>query len=260
MKKEELIIDEKYREIFGGNVDQLYLNLYSDKVEDDSKKKLMYLFAVYHWSLNFSLTELNRRISYPNRYYTANDSRELIHDINIVFELIDGLKNTKYEFKIERSYYFYLKEALSYLKASGGTTIPDNVKQISIVKYEKIFKFVVDDNKYIETRQETNDLISKVSNRNTDFLNMDIDEKLGYINMAIENVLFVNKKYIQVDSRKMFFELITNDDIKNYRIMTHCFRHGSEEMIIKRNEFTEKQKVYLVNLGLTICDVLVDLK
>ena len=39
MKKEELIIDEKYREIFGGNVDQLYLNLYSDKVEDDSKKK-----------------------------------------------------------------------------------------------------------------------------------------------------------------------------------------------------------------------------
>ena len=52
MTKEELIIDEKYREIFGGNVDRTYLNLYSDKVVDDSKKKLLYLFAIYHWSLN----------------------------------------------------------------------------------------------------------------------------------------------------------------------------------------------------------------
>lgn len=71
---------------------------------------------------------------------------------------------------------------------------------------------------------------------------MDIDEKLGYINMAIENILLVDKKYIQVDSKNMFFDLITNEDIKNYRIKTHCFRHGSEVMIIKRSNFTENQK------------------
>lgn len=260
MDKEELIIDEKFREIGGGNVDQLYLNLYSDKVEDSTKKKLLYLFSAYHWSLNFSLLELNRRIANPNKYYTANDSRKLIHDISAVFELIDSLKNTKYEFRIDRTYYFYLKEALTYLKASGGTTIPENIKQISIVKYEKIFKFVKDDNKYVSFNHKTNDLLTKVSNRNTDFLNMDIDEKIGYLNMAIENILMVNKKYIQVDSNKLFLNLITNEDIINYRKVTHCFRHGSEEMIMKRNEFSEKQKIYLVNFGLTICDVLVELK
>lgn len=35
---------------------------------------------------------------------------------------------------------------------------------------------------------------------------MDIDEKIGYLNMAIENILMVNKKYIQVDSNKLFFK------------------------------------------------------
>lgn len=56
---------------------------------------------------------------------------------------------------------------------------------------------------------------------------MDIDEKIGYLNMAIENILIVNKKYIQVDSNKLFLNLITNEDIINYRKVTHCFRHGS---------------------------------
>ena len=115
MTKEELIIDEKYREISGADVDQVYLNLYSDKVEDSTKKKLLYLFAIYHWGLNFKLLELNRRISYPNKYYTANDSRELIHDISVVFELIESLRNTKYEFKIIPSYYFYLNIPIFHL-------------------------------------------------------------------------------------------------------------------------------------------------
>lgn len=119
--------------------------------------------------MNSSLTELNERISNHTRYYTAAKSRDLIDLINDIFELIYYLRNTKYEFKIERSYYFYLKEALNYLKNSGGTTVPNNVKQITIVKYEKIFKFIVDDNKYIEIQKETNDLLSKVSNRNTVF-------------------------------------------------------------------------------------------
>lgn len=46
MTKEELIIDEKYHKISSGNVGQLYLNLYSDKAEDDSKKKY-YMFLPY---------------------------------------------------------------------------------------------------------------------------------------------------------------------------------------------------------------------
>lgn len=75
-------------------------------MEDSTKKKLLYLFAAYHRSLNFNLLELNRGIANPNKYYTANDSRELIHDISAVFELIDSLKNTKYEFRIDRTYFF----------------------------------------------------------------------------------------------------------------------------------------------------------
>lgn len=86
---------------------------------------------------------------------------------------------------------------------------------------------------------------------------MEIDEKLASINMAIENILVKNQKYISVDSDLLFLGFIYEEQIKEYRKLTHCVRHGSSEMVEKRAQFTENQKVFLVNYGLTICTALI---
>lgn len=54
-----------------------------------------------------------------------------------------------------------------------------------------------------------------VSNQNAKFNNMNLDEKLEVINLAIEYKL---KKYIEIDSDKLFLDFITNDLIKNIEI------------------------------------------
>lgn len=104
MTKEELIIDEKYRQISEYNVEQLYLNLYSTQINDDIKNKLLYIFAAFHCRLNENLAKLNYRISYPTKHYKADDSRDLLFCIKSVFSLINTLRNTKYDFHIDKSY------------------------------------------------------------------------------------------------------------------------------------------------------------
>ena len=101
------------------------------------------------------------------------------------------------------------------------------------------------------------DVLKVVSSRNATFIEMEIDEKLASINMAIENILVKNQKYISVDSDLLFLGFIYEEQIKEYRKLTHCFRHGSSEMVEKRAQFTENQKVFLVNYGLTICTALI---
>lgn len=256
MTKEELIITEKYDKYQENEIDNLYINLYSSKVNDPIKSKLMVLFSYYHYELNSLLAELNYRIQ-GSKYYRADDSRFLIVIIDDVFELISVLKNTKYDFSLERTYYFYLKNAKIYLKSSGGTQVPEDVKPISIKKYDKIFNLIKDDNSYIDISQNVDDVLKVVSSRNATFIEMEIDEKLASINMAIENILVKNQKYISVDSDLLFLGFISEEQIKEYRKLTHCFRHGSSEMVEKRAQFTENQKVFLVNYGLTICTALI---
>lgn len=256
MTKEELIITEKYDKYQENKIDNLYINLYSSKVNDRIKSKLMFLFSYYHYELNSLLTELNYRIQ-GSKYYRSDDSRFLMAIIDEVFELISNLRNTKYDFRMERSYYFYLKNAKSFLNSYGGTQLPEEVKSISIKKYDKIFNLAKDDNLYIDISQNVDDILKVVSPRNAAFIEMEIDEKLASINMAIENILVKNQKYISIDLDLFFLGFISEEQIKEYRKLTHCFRHGSSEMIEKRAQFTENQKVFLVNYGLTICTSLI---
>ena len=175
MTKEELIITEKYDKYQKNEIDNLYKNLYSAKVNDLIKSKLMFIFSYYHYELNSLLAELNYRIQ-GSKYYRADDSRFLMAIIDDVFELISNLRDTKYDFRIERTYYFYLKNTKSYLKSSGGTQIPEEVKSISIKKYDKIFNLAKDDNSYIDISQNVDDILKVVSSRDATFIEMEIDE------------------------------------------------------------------------------------
>lgn len=256
MNKEELIITDKFENLLDdGGIDQLYLNLYSANSNDPNKNKLLMLFAFLHNRLNSLLFSFNYRVS-GNHHYLADESRYLILIINNSFDLLKELMGTKYEFRLDKKYYLYLKKIIPILSNSGGTEIPNDIRPISLTKYEKVFRFLKDENQYIEVEARVDETLPRISTRNATFLEMEVDEKIESLNKFIENKLKIGKKYIDLDCETLFKGLITNDSIREYRNVTNCFRHGSEETINDRANLSEDEKVFLINYGLTICNVI----
>lgn len=95
----------------------------------------------------------------------------------------------------------------------------------------------------------------EISNRQASFNNMSVDEKLAEIANLIENLLKKNGKFITPDYSKICFEYISNDIVTSYRKKMHCFRHATQEAIAERASYSEEQKSFFVDYGLTILKV-----
>ena len=95
----------------------------------------------------------------------------------------------------------------------------------------------------------------EISNRQASFNNMSVDEKLAEIANLIENLLKKNGKFITTDYSKICFEYISNDIVASYRKKMHCFRHATQEAIAERASYSEEQKNFFVDYGLTILKV-----
>ena len=85
---------------------------------------------------------------------------------------------------------------------------------------------------------------------------MSTDEKLAEIANLIENLLKKNGKFITPDYAKVCLEFITNDIVTNYRKKMQCFRHSADESIKERSSYSEDQKNFLIDYGLTIVKVI----
>lgn len=92
----------------------------------------------------------------------------------------------------------------------------------------------------------------EISNRQASFNNMSTDEKLSEIANLIENMLKKNGRFITPDYSSICFDYISNETVTNYRKKMHCFRHATDEAIAERNSYSEEQKNFLVDFGLTI--------
>ena len=86
--------------------------------------------------------------------------------------------------------------------------------------------------------------------------NMSIDEKLAEIANLIENLLKKKGNFVQLDYSQVCFGYVTNEMITNYRKQMQCFRHATDNSIAERKNFTEDQKNFLVDYGLTIVKVI----
>lgn len=96
------------------------------------------------------------------------------------------------------------------------------------------------------------DKIKMISVRNADFEEMTLDEKLGMLNMLIENLLKKDGEYIQLPYDKIFYDYISEQDIKHYRKKTHSERHGTEEALEERLNISDKEKNFLIDFGIFI--------
>lgn len=103
---------------------------------------------------------------------------------------------------------------------------------------------------------DINEKFMEISTRQANFNSMSKDEKIAEIVNIIENILKKNGKYLELDYSKICCDFITDNQIKKYKQMMQCFRHCSDESISERKSYTEKQKDFLIDYGLTIVKVI----
>ncbi len=216
-----------------------------------------YLFSYIHSNLNSNLGEFNYRIT-ASKHFRADDSRDLLELISLVFDLQNNLSNSMYYFEINKKYYLYLKKIKPILRSTFGTEIPNDIETIQLERYDRIFTLTVNKANYIKSSSESDSVLALVSTRNARFDEMTIDEKLGTLNEALEYLLKDKNNYISFDYKEVFNEFVTEDDVIKFRKMTHCFRHGSKENIELRTKYSEDQKLFLANYGLSICITLIN--
>lgn len=96
----------------------------------------------------------------------------------------------------------------------------------------------------------------EISTRQAYFNDMSMDEKLKEIANLIENMLKKNGKFVTLDYSQICFDYISNNTVTNYRKKIQCFRHATNEAILERKSYSEDQKNFLINFGLTIINVI----
>ncbi|HAT4317686.1 hypothetical protein JJB67_12255 [Clostridium perfringens] len=125
-------------------------------------------------------------------------------------------------------------------------------------KFIASFTFELKDS-HIDIDNLINQKFVEISNRQASFNNMRIDEKLAEIANLIENLLKKNGKFVTPDYSRICFDYISNDIVTSYRKKMHCFRHATDEAIAERNSYSEEQKNFFVDYGLTIVKVIYSL-
>ena len=111
-------------------------------------------------------------------------------------------------------------------------------------------------NNYIDVSDLINQKFVDISNRQASFINMSTDEKLAEIANLIENMLKKNGNFLKPDYQRICFDYIADSDIASYRKKMQCFRHATDEAITERQSYTEEQKSFFVDYGLTIVKVI----
>lgn len=96
----------------------------------------------------------------------------------------------------------------------------------------------------------------EISNRQASFNNMSTNEKLSEIANLIENMLKKNGHFIKPDYSPISFDYISDETVTSYRKKMQCFRHASSEAIVERSSYSEEQKNFFVDFGLTIIKVI----
>lgn len=104
----------------------------------------------------------------------------------------------------------------------------------------------------IEVDDSINQKFIEISTRQASFNCMLIDEKIAEIANLIENMLKQSGKFITPEYENVCCGFIDDATVKNYRKKMQCFRHCTDEAITERKAYSEKQKAFLVDYGLTI--------
>lgn len=245
-----------------------------------------YLESVSEREYYYNFYELVKNV---NKTYNVFEGIQETHDYKFLVDNIDdAIEKFKYLCQPENEYHnnedrcwFYL--VLFYLNKCGyiieefpriiehppidsfdfvnkeirNKLIADGKDDNGTVRYKERRKLIANliftqmDN-HIELVDAIERKFKEISNRQTSFQNMSMDEKLAEIANLIENMLKKNGKFLSLDYSQICFDYINEDTIKRYRKKIQCFRHSSSQSISERESFTKEQKIFLIDFGLTV--------
>lgn len=97
-KRANLIINDYLVKFEGYSLKSTYAQLYEELVSDN---KISQLFSILHQKLDELLGHMNSK-SKTNGHYNAAESRELLEVIDLLDELEQTLKTTKYNFILQK--------------------------------------------------------------------------------------------------------------------------------------------------------------
>ncbi|MFR1707625.1 MAG: hypothetical protein ACLSV2_01890 [Clostridium sp.] len=155
-----------------------------------------------------------------------------------VVQLIIALLNYCEDYKLKNN------ELTDYDKKK----INDIRKDIEELRKQDDCKVIID--------EEVDKLIQKISTRNAQLNEMALDEKLKELCNLIEYLLKRDEKFIKLNYDYISLGFIKDSDIKELRNKVQCFRHSSQESINERNAYTKKQKQFMVEYGVVICNLI----
>lgn len=152
---------------------------------------------------------------------------------------------------------FTYGEIRNRIIAQGGDfkgTVTYAIRRIFVAGLTFELKF-----NHIGIDNSINQKFIEISNRQASFNNMSTDEKLSEIANLIENMLKKEGNFITPNYSSICFDYISNETVISYRKKIQCFRHATNEAILERNSYSEKQKSFFVDFGLTIIKVIYNL-
>lgn len=100
--------------------------------------RLSHTFAVLHKRLNEHFLSINGRAD-STRHYWAEPSRQLIELIREINQVLHDLNRAGDEFVLEETYERAIEYCTSWLSPSGGSTVPEDYRPVSLIQYEPIF-------------------------------------------------------------------------------------------------------------------------
>ncbi|PKW07434.1 Protein kinase domain-containing protein [Streptomyces sp. 1222.5] len=95
-------------------------------------------FASLHERLNGHFASINDRAETTHHYW-AEQSREMLALVKEVANFLNSLKHAGIQVDLAASYAGAIKSCQSWLVGSGGSTIPDDFEQITLIQYEPVF-------------------------------------------------------------------------------------------------------------------------
>lgn len=132
----EKYIEEKHKN-FKYPISFEYLELY----KNFNNQKLIEILSTLHKLLVENYRKMNDMLPTSNytMHFWAEQSRELIKVIDMIKELQRVFKNSIHEFELDTYYNEIIEMSQEFLCASGGSTIPTNMKKVRLYYTEPIF-------------------------------------------------------------------------------------------------------------------------
>lgn len=138
--------------------------------------------------------------------------------------------------------------------------VDSNMYREKLLPSEKAFAYRMKMEATIKIENNIDKMFMEISTRNARFENMTIDEKIKEIANLIENLLYVDGNYIKLDYSKHCFEYVDDETIKKYRKQIQCFRHSRNNALEERKQFSDEEKEFIIDYGITIIKLIYSFK